>query len=111
MTTSSSPTTKESLVKRSPPAQLLLSVSEVCALAGLTERRFVRLLRLGIVEPSRPGSAEFTVETGLRLKRMLRLRRELGVGPIGASIIVDLLERLADLEARLGRSEPASGRG
>jgi hypothetical protein len=34
---------------------------------------------------------------------MMRLRHQLGVGSIGASIIVDLLDRLADLEARLAR--------
>jgi hypothetical protein len=102
MTTPSRIASTESLAARPAHAQVFLSVAELCALAGLSERRLVRLLRLGVVEPSAPGSAQFTAATAMRLKRMLRLQKELGVGPIGAAIIVDLLERIADLEERLG---------
>lgn len=99
MTTPSRRSSTESLVARPAHPQVLLSVAELCALTGLSERRLVRLLRLGVVEVSAPGAAHFTVATAMRLMRMLRLRKDLGVGPIGAAIIVDLLERIADLEA------------
>lgn len=106
MTTPSHIASTESLAARPARAELLLSLAEICALAGLSERRLVRLLRLGVVEPSAPGSPQFSAATAMRLKRLLRLRKELGVGPIGAAIIVDLLERIADLEGRLARAKP-----
>jgi hypothetical protein len=100
MTTPSRRASTESLAARPARPQVLLSVAELCALTGLSQRRLVRLLRLGVVELSAPGTAQFTAATALRLKRMLRLQKELGVGPVGAAIIVDLLDRIADLEAR-----------
>ncbi len=91
----------QSLTKGPSRAELFLSVRELSAFAGVTEGRLLRLLRLGVIEPIAPDSTRFTVETAMRLKRILRLRRELGVvGAIGASIIVDLLERLAAFEER-----------
>jgi hypothetical protein len=102
MTSSRGPS-MESYAATSVRTEMFLTVAELCALAGLSERQLVRLLRLGIIEPSAPGSAQFTAATARRLKRMMRLRQQLGVGSIGASIIVDLLDRLADLEARLAR--------
>ena len=99
---SSSRPSMESNAATSGGAGMFLTVGELCAVVGLSERRLVRLLRLGIVEPSAPGSTQFTAATARRLKRMMRLRQQLGVGSIGASIIVDLLDRLAAVEA--GRS-------
>jgi hypothetical protein len=96
--------TTEALVLRAPRSELVLSLSELCAATGLSERQTTRLLRLGIIESNAPGSAQFTAATAYRLKRMGRLQKELGVGSVGASIILRLLERLADLEGRLARS-------
>ena len=80
-----------------------LSREELAAAAGITRARLDHLIRLGFVDPATGGSGEFTVETAVRLRRMLRLNADLGVDLIGAAIIADLLERLDRLEADLAR--------
>jgi MerR family transcriptional regulator/heat shock protein HspR len=59
------------------------------------------LVHLGLIELDVPGTREFTADTAARLRRMLRLRRDLRVNLTGAAIIVDLLERVERLEAKL----------
>jgi MerR family transcriptional regulator/heat shock protein HspR len=80
-----------------------LDAVELAAVAGLSLAALERLVKLGLIEPAAPGRAEFTAETAARLRRMLRLRSDLGVGIHGAAVIVDLLERMERLEAELMR--------
>jgi hypothetical protein len=87
-----------------------LSAEAMAAAAGLTSDRLVHLIRLGVIEPVAPGANEFTAATAAKLRRMVRLRVDLGVGFVGASIIVDLLEQLERLEYRAGRG-PGSSSG
>jgi chaperone modulatory protein CbpM len=83
--------------------ELYLSREELAAAAGISPVRLTRLVRLGLVEPAAPGASEFTAATAARLRRVLRLRADLGVNLAGAAIIADLLERLERLEAQLAR--------
>jgi chaperone modulatory protein CbpM len=84
-------------------AEIRLSGEQLATAAQISVTRLVRLIHLGIVEPVAPGSSEFTAATAARLRRMLRLRSDLGVNLAGAAIIVDLLERLDGLEQELSR--------
>jgi hypothetical protein len=84
-------------------AEVRLTREEVAAACGITPGRLARLIRLGLVEPVAPEPAEFTAATAIRLRRMLTLHADLGVNLIGASIILDLLERLDRLESELAR--------
>jgi len=94
---------KVSIVNVPARAELRLSADELAAAAGISPTGLARLVRLGLVEPAAAGSTEFTAATAGRLRRMLRLRRDLGVNLTGAAILVDLLERLEQLEAELAR--------
>ncbi len=89
-------------------ARAVLGADELAAVAGISRVMLARLVRLGIVEPTAPGSGEFSARCAPRLKRMLHLRASLGVNLPGASVIVDLLERLARLEAELTRLRSGS---
>jgi DNA-binding transcriptional MerR regulator len=82
-------------------AQSRLSTSELADAAGISEQHLTRLVRLGLVEPEATG---FTAATAARLRRMLRLHRDLGVTLVGAAIVVDLLERIDRLERELART-------
>ena len=82
-------------------AEVTLTAGELATAAGLSVARLAQLVRLGLVEASPPGSSTFTAATAARLRRMLRLRADLGVNLVGAAIVVDLLERLEGLEAEL----------
>ncbi len=81
--------------------EVRLSGETLAAAAGISPTRLTRLVRLGLVEPIQSGSNEFTAADAARLRRMLRLHRDLGVNLIGAAIIVDLVERLESIEAQL----------
>ena len=81
----------------------LVSADELVVIAGINGTMLGRVVRLGLVEPVVPGGTEFPAACAPRLKRMLRLRLELGVNLPGAAVIVDLLERLTQMEAELGR--------
>jgi hypothetical protein len=80
--------------------QRRLSPRELAAAAGISERWLARLVRLGVVEPEANG---FPAITALRLHRMARLHRDLGVTFLGAAIAVDLIERIERLERELAR--------
>ena len=84
-------------------AEIRLSAEELAAAAGLRMTTLARLERLGLIEPASAGSGDFTAATAARLRRMLRLRRELGVSLMGAAIIIDLVERMDRLEEELAR--------
>ena len=75
----------------------LLAAEEVARTADLSLATLARLVRGGVVAVESGGG--FTLATALRLRRMLRLHRDLGVNLFGAAIIVDLVERLDQLEA------------
>jgi DNA-binding transcriptional MerR regulator len=81
-------------------ADVYLTADEVAAAAGISDATLARLVRAGLVEPAAPGAATFTAATAARLRRMLRLRSDLGVNLVGAAIILDLVERLDDLHAQ-----------
>lgn len=74
--------------------ETLISVDELASAVGISRVRLVRLVHLGIVDPATPHTLEFTAATAARLARMLRLCRDLGVNLAGATIILDLLDRL-----------------
>jgi len=75
-------------------AQLELSADELAAAAGLRRATLDRLVRAGLVDEIAPDSGRFTAAAAVRLRRMLRLRADLGVNLVGAAIIVDLVDRL-----------------
>lgn len=80
-----------------------LTADQLAAAAGLSVQMLARLVRFGLLEPLDPDGREYEAGTAARLRRMLRLRRDLGVNFTGAAIIVDLLERLERLESELIR--------
>lgn len=77
-----------------------LSAEQLAAVVGISVERLARLVELGIVEPAGPGAGEFSAASALRLVRMRRLHRDLGVRWVAAAIIADLVARLDDLERR-----------
>ena len=84
--------------------QVHLSAEQLAAATGIRPTVLARLVRLAAVEPATPDGFEFTAATAARLKRMLRLRADLGVNFFASAIILDLLERLERLEVELDRT-------
>jgi hypothetical protein len=73
---------------------VFISEEQLAISVGISRARLARLHRLGLLEPD-----PFTVTTASRLRRMLRLHRDLGVNLIGCAIILELLEQIEQLQA------------
>jgi len=80
-----------------------LTAEQLAAAAGISADTLWRLVHAGVVEEAAPGSGVFTAHEAARLRRTLRLHHDLELDLVGATIIVDLLERLDRLEAELMR--------
>jgi chaperone modulatory protein CbpM len=80
-----------------------LSAAQFAAAVGIRPARLARLVQLGIVEPSARDGSEFHAAEVGRLRRTLRLQRDLGVDLASAAIISELVERLEHLEGELTR--------
>jgi hypothetical protein len=77
-----------------------VSAQQLASAARISVALLQVLVERGLVEPLRPDGSEFTLATAVRVRRMVRLRTDLGVSYLSAGIIVDLLERLDRLEPR-----------
>ena len=89
----------------------LLTVQAVADAAGTRSVLVARLVRSGLLESVRDDAGEPLVPCHalVRLRRMLRLRRDLGVNFAGACVILDLVDRVEELDrelVELGRFEP-----
>ena len=60
-------------------SEVRLTAAQLAAAVGLSPRVLARVVRLGLIEPSAPGAADFTAEAADRLRRMCRLHADLGV--------------------------------
>jgi chaperone modulatory protein CbpM len=79
---------------------VLADVESLARRAGLHPELVRRLVRLGAVDP-------YAWDAAPRLARVTRLRRDLGLNYAGAILASDLLARIDELEARLGRRQPS----
>jgi hypothetical protein len=80
-------------------AIVVADVEALARRAGLHPDLVRRLIRSGAVDP-------FAWDAAPRLARLMRLRRDLGLNYAGAVLACDLLARIEELEARLGRQTP-----
>ena len=84
----------------------LLDVYALARAAGLHPELVRRLFCLGLFEAAaegQPGEPRFAPAVALRLRRMVRLRRDLGLSWNALGLVDDLLERIEMLEAALAR--------
>lgn len=92
---------------------IVLTLHEVAVRCGVDIEYVERLVALGVIEESavpeeRAVAKEravpttgFPPEVTLRVARVLRLERDLGVNFEGAAVILDLLDRIDQLEHEL----------
>jgi chaperone modulatory protein CbpM len=85
--------------------QRLLTLDQVAERCGLHPVLVKRLVTLGVIEPIGDAIPLYAPETVLNLQRVMRLRRDLGVNYSAAALILDLLERIEELESRLHHAQ------
>ena len=83
-----------------------LSCAFVAETTGAGHSLVIRLARQGLIEviegeQSATGEPMLSRRSIMRLRRMQRLRRDLGVNFVGAAIILDLVERVDKLNREL----------
>ncbi len=88
-----------------------LTVSELCRVFELHADDLIELVEYGVVEPAtgrHPAEWRFSGHALVRIRRALRLRHDLAVGPAGAALALDLIEELGRLRARLSVFDPSA---
>ena len=76
-----------------------LTLATVAEALGARPQLIARLVRLGVVEAIDNDVEEPMLRTRsvIRLRRMARLRRDLGVNFAGAAVIIELVDRIEEL--------------
>jgi len=77
-------------------AEIIEVAAQLCGVHPSVLQRFVDL---GLIEPIRYGPDQYRITHSsiLRVKRIERLRRDLGVNLLGAGIILDLVDKIEEL--------------
>jgi hypothetical protein len=85
-----------------------LSCEVVAETLGARRSLIVRLARQGLIETIESGSDEPLLprRAVVQLRRMQRLRRDLGVNFAGAAVILDLVGRVEQLNRELAEHRP-----
>ena len=90
-----------------------LTLDAVAEAAGARLTLVSRLVRMGLLDTVRADEHTVLLPTSavLRLRRMQRLRRDLRVNFTGAAIILDLVERVGELNRELAQMRRLSDEG
>jgi transcriptional regulator with XRE-family HTH domain len=83
----------------------LLTLEEVASRCGLHPALVERLLGLGLIDPVQGSTRLFSSEAPYHLQRLMRLRRDLGLTYSAATLVLELLQRIETLEARVRQLE------
>jgi len=87
--------------------EVVLTLAELCRASRLPAERVIELAHEGIIEPVGRNTESWSF-SGVSLRRIRcaqRLHDDLGVNAAGAALVLDLLDELDRLRARLDRLE------
>lgn len=93
------------LVRRHHSADSLVSLDELARLCGCHPELVGRFARYGLIDPVDGSSPTllFSHSCVPRLRRALRLRQDFGLNTSSLHLVLDLIDRIEELEAKLGR--------
>jgi DNA-binding transcriptional MerR regulator len=92
-------------LERGRVANPRLSIDDLARAVSMSPDRIAKFVGVSLIEPctkTRSGLL-FSASSLDRLRRILRLRRDLGVNLAGAAVISDMRERIVSLQAELLR--------
>ena len=100
-------TGKTTLVGTILEEEVVLSLGELCRASRLPAERVIELAEEGVIEPIGrvPENWRFRGVSLRRIRCAQRLEEDLGVNTAGVALVLDLLEELERIRARLGRIE------
>jgi DNA-binding transcriptional MerR regulator len=86
-----------------------VTLREISMLCDVHPEMVIRLVRLGLIDPVEEEKAEeawtFSVDTVPLVRKIIRLRNELGINYSGIGVVLELLSRIDALEARIRELE------
>ena len=84
----------------------LLNIREVSRFVNLDPEMIRRFFMLGLIDPyiEKPEPL-FEDSVLLRIEKILRLKQDLGVNLSGCGVVLDLLDRIAELEKQVEHYE------
>lgn len=87
--------------------EVVLSLGELCRASQLSAERVIEMAEEGIIEPvgRSPERWRFRGVSLQRIRCAQRLEDDLGVNAAGVALVLELLDELERLRARLGRFE------
>ncbi len=82
-----------------------LTLAEMAGICGLPAERIMEYVELGILEPTGATARQWRFPAGSvpRLMKAARLQRDLGVEASSLALVLDLLDEMDRLRARLHR--------
>jgi chaperone modulatory protein CbpM len=86
--------------------EIQFTLVELCRVCSATEEQVAALVLEGVLEPSGQRIEEwrFAGTTLRRARVALRLTRDLEINAAGVALVLDMLEEIEGLKARLARS-------
>lgn len=86
-----------------PERSTYVAWTQLVELTGVTPGAMAELTELGWIEPARTASEEyiFSHRDVYRIQKLMRICHDLEITFTGGSIIVDLLERIEELESEI----------
>jgi DNA-binding transcriptional MerR regulator len=89
-----------------------LNLHDLADAAGVHPELVEQFIEYGLLEPMASEAPDplFAISAIERLRRIMRLRRDLGVNLPGVAVILDMRERMEQLQKELERLRRRSGR-
>lgn len=81
--------------------ELSLSVEELSYACAVAPERIAELIELGLLDTSAGGGQRLGGASLRRARLALRLQRDLDINAAGVALVIELLGRIEELEARL----------
>lgn len=92
----------ELIVYEQKCSDTLLTIQEVSKFVGLPPNIIHRFFMLGLIDPQ-VEAPDMLFENSVvsRINKIMRLKSDLGINLVGCGLILDLLDRIEEIEKRL----------
>ena len=96
---------KDEVVEIEITEEKFYRIEEIAKKAEISQSSLRYYLRIGLITPAKEDKGYYLLKesTLYRIKKIQRLKKDLGVNLSGVSIILDLLERIEDMERQLSQ--------